>query len=229
MTAALCNLYDAYSQIVTDCYPACEANIKMICAKYLNEYCRKRRITISLADEHFFDDFFIKWLPYNVCTEDKSIIEAFYTTADEYVRLTDMLNGTSIHSRFKRIKPLVKCESQRLMLLKKKILEYNDSFIISKLPVIIDFYKYKTKKSSDSEEYEHDRGKFAVKSIFSENSVVLSKLNGYDYYIRLFFDKNIVELIREDDIFDISIVKKGQAGKWMLDEINGCYSNRGLI
>ena len=43
------------------------------------------------------------------------------------------------------------------------------------------------------------------------------------YYIRLFFDDEITELIREGDLFDISIVKKG-IEKWKLDDINACYS-----
>ena len=109
------------------------------------------------------------------------------------------------------------------MLLKRNIMEYNNSFIISKMPCIIDLEKYRAKKENIEKSDEHDRGRFKVESIFSGNSVVLSELNG-EYYIRLFFNKDIMDLIDEKDIFDISIVRNEKSGKWVLDEINGCYT-----
>ncbi len=227
MIANTCNLNEAYNKIVSECYPEREADIKIRCAEYLNEYCRRKRIMITLADERFFDDYFTKWLPYKVCLEDKSVIETFYPAAEEYIRLTDMLNGTSVYKRFKKIEPSVKYESVRLMLLKRSILEYNNSFVISKLPCIIDLDKYRLKKAGERNEDERDSGRFAVESIFSKNSVVLNKINGCEYYIRLFFSSEIMGLIKENDVFDINIVRSSQTGKWTLEEMNGCYKGRG--
>lgn len=229
MIANTCALSEAYNKIVSECYPQREASIKIRCAEYLNEYCRRKRIMITLADERFFADYFTRWLPYKVCLEDRSVIEAFYPAADEFVRLTDMLNGTSVHKRFRKIEPSVKYESVRLMFLKRSILEYNNSFIISKLPCVIDLDKYRMKKSAENNDDERDRGRFAVESFFSKNSVVLSKINGCEYYIRLFFSGEIMDLIKEKDVFDINIVRSARTGKWTLEEINGCYSMRGNI
>ena len=217
MTVNYCGLSEAYKKIVTECYPSIEAHIKIRCSEYLDEYFRRRRIIPELADEHFFSDYFLKWLPYKVCLEDTDVIDSFYSSAEEYIRLTDMINGTSAHKRFLLVDSKVKYETARLMMLKRNIVEYNNSFIISKMPWIIDFDKYKTKKKASAEDDEHDNGRF------SGNSVVLKKING-GYFIRLFFSKDIMDLIDEKDIFDISIIKSKKNGKWVLDEINGCYT-----
>ena len=223
MTVNYCGLSEAYKKIVTECYPSIEAHIKIRCSQYLDEYFRRRRIIPELADEHFFSDYFLKWLPYKVCLEDTDVIDSFYSSAEEYIRLTDMINGTSAHKRFLLVDSKVKYETARLMMLKRNIVEYNNSFIISKMPWIIDFDKYKTKKKASAEDDEHDNGRFKVESFFSGNSVVLKKING-GYFIRLFFSKDIMDLIDEKDIFDISIIKSKKNGKWVLDEINGCYT-----
>ena len=223
MTVNYCGLSEAYKKIVTECYPSIEAHIKIRCSEYLDEYFRRRRIIPELADEHFFSDYFLKWLPYKVCLEDTDVIDSFYSSAEEYIRLTDMINGTSAHKRFLLVDSKVKYETARLMMLKRNIVEYNNSFIISKMPWIIDFDKYKTKKKASAEDDEHDNGRFKVESFFSGNSVVLKKING-GYFIRLFFSKDIMDLIDEKDIFDISIIKSKKKGKWVLDEINGCYT-----
>ncbi len=223
MTVNYCGLSEAYKKIVTECYPSIEAHIKIRCSEYLDEYFRRRRIIPELADEHFFSDYFLKWLPYKVCLEDIDVIDSFYSSAEEYIRLTDMINGTSAHKRFLLVDSKVKYETARLMMLKRNIVEYNNSFIISKMPWIIDFDKYKTKKKASAEDDEHDNGRFKVESFFSGNSVVLKKING-GYFIRLFFSKDIMDLIDEKDIFDISIIKSKKNGKWVLDEINGCYT-----
>ena len=223
MTVNYCGPSEAYKKIVTECYPSIEAHIKIRCSEYLDEYFRRRRIIPELADEHFFSDYFLKWLPYKVCLEDTDVIDSFYSSAEEYIRLTDMINGTSAHKRFLLVDSKVKYETARLMMLKRNIVEYNNSFIISKMPWIIDFDKYKTKKKASAEDDEHDNGRFKVESFFSGNSVVLKKING-GYFIRLFFSKDIMDLIDEKDIFDISIIKSKKNGKWVLDEINGCYT-----
>ena len=223
MTVNYCGLSEAYKKIVTECYPSIEAHIKIRCSEYLDEYFRRRRIIPELADEHFFSDYFLKWLPYKVCLEDTDVIDSFYSSDEEYIRLTDMINGTSAHKRFLLVDSKVKYETARLMMLKRNIVEYNNSFIISKMPWIIDFDKYKTKKKASAEDDEHDNGRFKVESFFSGNSVVLKKING-GYFIRLFFSKDIMDLIDEKDIFDISIIKSKKNGKWVLDEINGCYT-----
>lgn len=222
MIANSCAMSEAFNKIVTECYPRKEAGIKIRCSEFLIEYCRKKRISISLADENFFADFFLKWLPYQICRESPELIMGLYPSAGEYVRLSDMLSGTSVYKKFCRIPPEVKQESQRLLMLKRGIMEYCNSFILSKLPFVADFDLYKTHLSGENSE--RDTGRFRVESIFSKSSVVLSRINGYEYYIRLYFNDDIVNLIAEKDIFDISIIRND--GRWLLENINGCLGGK---
>ncbi|GFI61855.1 hypothetical protein IMSAG049_01026 [Clostridiales bacterium] len=225
MIANSCGLSEAFNRIVSECYPVKEARTKIRCAEFLSEYCQKKRIGISLADENFFTDYFIKWLPYQICRESPEIIKALYPSADEYVRLTDMLNGGSVYKRFCKMTPEVRQESERLLMLKRSIMEYNNSFILSKMPFVADFDLYKLKRPN-SEITDRDRGRFRVESIFSKNSVVLSRINGYEYYIRLYFNSDIISLISENDIFDINVVRSEGSGRWILEDINGCLGGK---
>lgn len=223
MTSEYCDLSEAYNKIISECYSERDAGIKIRCGKYFSEYCKRKKPLMAFGSTEFFSRYFMKWLPDKVCIESSDIIEAFYSSADEYVRLADMLNGTSEYENFKKIDPKVKYETIRLMLLKRSIMEYNNSFIISKIPCIIDFDKYKLKKYSYGENIESDHGIFRIESIFSKNSVVLSRQGAGSYFIRLFFDRQVTQLAREGDLLDIRIIRNG-LGKWRLDDINACYS-----
>lgn len=221
MIASYCDLSDAYSRIISECYSKNDANIKIRCAEYLMEYLKRRRTNIEKADESIFQDYFMKWLPYKVCFEDRKVTESFYSAAEEYIRLNDMLTGGASYKNFLSLNPNIRVTSLRMMRLKSEIVQYNNSFLISKIPCIIDFDRYKAKKFEISECMENDSGKFRAESFFRNNSVVFSKMDIDPYYIRLFFNKNIFELLEQNDILDIKILRKHD--KWVLDDINGCY------
>lgn len=223
MISDYCDISEAYDRIISECYPAPEAEIKIRCGRYFSEYCKRKRSLINFGETEFFSRYFMKWLPDKVCMEKREVIEAFYSSADEYVRLADMLRGTSEHRYFKKIDPKVKYETIRLMMLKRSIMEYNNSFIISKIPCIIDFNRYRTKKYRQTDDCEYDRGLFRIESMFTGDSVVLTRQGGCGYYIRLFFDRSVTELAREGDLLDIKISRRA-GEKWKLEEINACYS-----
>lgn len=221
MIASYCDLSEAYNRIITECYSKSYADIKIRCAEYLTEYSKRRHIALEKADEAFFEDYFMKWLPYKVCLEDNAIIQEFYTATEEYIRLNDMLTGGTSHNNFMRLNPDIRGISQRLLSLKSEISKYNNSFLISKIPCIIDFDRYKAKRLMLESDVQCDCGKFKTESFFRNDSVVLSKIDINSYFIRLFFNKGIVEQLRENDVLDIKIIKKDD--RWILDDINGCY------
>jgi len=221
MIASFCDLSEAYNRIISECYSKNDAHIKIRCAEYLIEFAKRRHVSLEKADKMFFQDYFTKWLPYKVYFEDSKVTEAFYSATEEYIRLNDMLTGCSAHENFVSLNPDVRLTSLRMLRLKGEIVQYNNSFIISKIPCIIDFDRYKAKKTEAIDTAEKDSGKFRAESFFRNNSVVFSKTDVDSYYIRLFFNKSIIELLKEDDILDIKIIKKQD--KWVLDDINGCY------
>lgn len=58
MTADYCDLTEAYNKIVTECYPAREAEIKIRCSKYFSEYCKKKKIDDGLWKHRVFQQVF---------------------------------------------------------------------------------------------------------------------------------------------------------------------------
>lgn len=222
MIASYCDLSEAYNRIISECYSKNDAHTKIRCAEYLIEYSKRKHTALEKADENFFQDYFMKWLPYKVYFEDRKVTESFYASAEEYIRLNDMLTGCSSHNYFVKLDPDIKFTSLRMLNLKSEIVQYNNSYIISKIPCVIDFDRYKAKRFENNDDMERDSGKFRAESFFRNNSVVFSKMDDMEsYYIRLFFNKNIVGLLKENDILDIKILKKND--RWVLDDINGCY------
>ena len=188
------DIFETYGEIISGCYPPEEAAVKLRCAKYFSEYRKRKAALVNFGATKFFTGYFMRWLPDKVCMEENSVIDAFYPSADEFVRLSDTLTGNSEYDAFKMIDRRVKYESARLMHLKKNIMTLNNSFIISKIPCIIDFDRYREKRNSSPAE--KDSGLFRVAELFSENSAVLDRLDD-GYFIRLFFDASEMGLIRK--------------------------------
>lgn len=214
------DIFETYGEIISGCYPPEEAAVKLRCAKYFSEYRKRKAALVNFGATKFFTGYFMRWLPDKVCMEENSVIDAFYPSADEFVRLSDTLTGNSEYDAFKMIDRRVKYESARLMHLKKNIMTLNNSFIISKIPCIIDFDRYREKRNSSPAE--KDSGLFRVAELFSENSAVLDRLDG-GYFIRLFFDASVMGLIRKGDLLDIDIGRR-EGGRWRLEEIKACYA-----
>ena len=63
-------------------------------------------------------------------------------------------------------------------------------------------------------------GEFFVESIFPSDSLILRQKCYISHFVRLIFDKEVIEYVRENDILDIRIVKINN--RWRLDEIKGC-------
>ena len=228
MMTDICCLSDAYIRIVYDCYSECEADKRIRCSEYFIEYLKKKKIIFVNPKDYIIKDFFFRCLPYGVCVKDESIVEYFYPAAEEYLRIMWMLKGNLEYKNSGFYDERIRLESERLMHLKINIMKLANSFIISKFPCIIELDKYKQKKAGDTCRDEHDSGGFIVQGVFSGNSVVLKKLSGRKYYIRLYFNSDIMKLIHENDVLDINIVKNTESGKWKLDDINGCFLRSSL-
>lgn len=224
-----CSINEAYSRIVYDCYPRSEALKRVRCSEYLSEYLKKKRIVSGMPKQYVVKDYFLKWLPYAVCVNDENLIECFYHAAEEYLRITAFLSGDLEYKNLDFLENSVRYESERLMHLKISIMKLTNSFIISKVPYIIELEKYKQKKAGDTCRDKHDSGGFIVQGHFSGNSVVLKKMKGGDYYIRLYFNSDVMNLVRDNDVLDINIIKNTESGKWKLDDINGCFLRSSVL
>ena len=222
MTEEYYTMAETYKKLAFELHDADRASLSIKSCDYFEAFCRFKQRSAYEADEKFMLEYYLRWLPYAICFDDDYIIEGLFEGTRCYMEFIDMMN---IHNIFEIITNLgikVKSESERLMKLKRSIKECNNSFIISLFPCIIDLEKYRLKKSSVDSDTVRDKGLFVIQEKFPSNSVVMKKLGFGEYFIRLYFNEKTVELIKDGDVFDISILR--QNGKWVLDDIRGCFN-----
>lgn len=220
MIESYSSISDACKMIINKTSSAYESSIKSRCIEYFMKYVSG--MSCGMDNPGFFQNYFLRWLPYKICLESDEVIKYMFPAVEEYLKLNDMLTGGRLYSYFKDNISELEDESLRLMRLKHMLIKFNKSFIISKVPVIIDLEKYRDKQRllSDETVTETMEGEFFVESIFPSDSLILRQKSYISHFVRLFFDKEVIEYVRENDILDIRIVKINN--RWRLDEIKGC-------
>lgn len=174
-----------------------------------------------------FKCFFGQYLPYNICQEDDSVIESFYPCIRSFCKNTDSGTGSDTLSALNSVSVFAKGESRRIMYVKKNIMRFIKSPLIHKNPALIDMerYRLKTEKSHRrSADCLPENGHFKVADIFTNNSVVLKKISGYTFFIRVYLDGTAIDTIRPGDILDITVHHISPLGGWAIDDIAGCLA-----
>ena len=118
-------------------------------------------------------------------------------------------------------------ETKRIMYVKKNIMQFIKSPVINKKPVVIDLDRYRLKAKNDrrnSKQLMHEKGYFKVADIFTNNSVVLKKISGYTFFIRVYFDEPVIDKIRQGDVLDMKVRKMEGIGGWKVEDISGCLA-----
>ena len=113
------------------------------------------------------------------------------------------------------------------MYVKKNIMQFIKSPVINKSPVVIDLDRYRIKAKNDRRNrflLRPEEGYFKVADIFTNNSVVLKKISGYTFFIRVYFDEPVIEKIRPGDVLDIKVRKTNNIGAWKVEDISGCFA-----
>lgn len=179
----------------------------------------------SAIKADLFKCFFGEYLPYNICQEDDSIIESFYPCIRSFCKNTDC--GTDTLSSLDTVSIFAKGESRRIMYVKKNIMRFIKSPLIHKNPAVIDMERYRLKTEKTirrNADYLPESGYFKVADIFTNNSVVLKKISGYTFFIRVYLDGTAVDTICPGDILDITVHHISPLGGWAIDDIAGCLA-----
>ena len=180
----------------------------------------------SLSGE-FFSYFFMEWLPYNVCQEDDEIINMVYSRIKDLCKFCDRKRGTKLCTAFMSLEPFMVSEAKRVMYVKKHIMQFIKSPVINKRPEVIDLEKYRLKKISVPKNQQGllpEEGYFKVADIFTNNSVVLKKISGYTFFIRVYFNELVINKIRPGDMLDMKVRYVDGVTGWRVEDISGCIA-----
>ncbi len=179
----------------------------------------------------FFKFFFNEWLPYNICQEDDEVIEAICGRVKDLCRFCDRKAGTELLRIFNSISPLTVAEAKRIMYVKKHIMQFIKSPVINKRPAIIDLERYRVKADVEARYGRGmmpEEGYFKVADIFTNNSVVLKKISGYTFFIRVYLDEPVIKKIRPGDVLDIRVRKMENMNGWSIEDISGCLARESV-
>ncbi len=181
----------------------------------------------SELSKSFFAFFFREWLPYNICQEDDEIIEMMYGRIRDMCKFCDRKTGTKLFSSFVSLAPFTAGETKRIMYVKKHIMQFIKSPVINKRPEVIDLARYRIKRLAlpkNRQDFLPEEGYFKVADIFTNNSVVLKKISGYTFFIRVYFDGPVIDKIRPGDMLDMKVRYIDNITGWRVEDISGCLA-----
>ena len=69
-----------------------------------------------------------------------------------------------------------------------------------------------------------EEGYFKVADIFTNNSVVLKKISGYTFFIRVYFNELVINKIRPGDMLDMKVRYVDGVTGWRVEDISGCIA-----
>lgn len=182
---------------------------------------------LSALKPDLFKYFFSEYLPYYICQEDDDIIESFYPCLRAFCKNIDFSTGADTMSALNTVSAFAKGESRRIMYVKKNIMNFIKSPVMLKKPAVIDIERYRLKAEKQKNrkaDYIPEEGYFKVADIFTNNSVVLKKISGYTFFIRVYLDAKTIDTIRPGDILDIKVRRLSKLGGWAIEDIDGCFA-----
>ncbi len=180
---------------------------------------------VDFLNADFFRFFFEKWLSYELCQEDDSIILNSYPQVMAFCQQTDLILGTELLRELSEVENVD--EIMRILLLKKSVLNFIKSPIISKNPSIINLERYRKKQQLEKKLNNTmlpEKGMYAVADIFTNNSIVLKKISGYTSFIRIYLNDDVIKKICPGDILDLKVRKSEELKGWIIEDIYGCFA-----
>jgi len=193
----------------------------------------KNDVSVGLdeADEDFVLKLVLSRLPSVFYQpEEESVITNFFDFCD--FRYGSRLNLSLNSSGFNIFPELI-----RVIRLKKLILRFYKNPLIAVNPIVVDIDGYRFMKDLEKKDVFFLNDEFEFFEFFGRNSVVLKKGGESGYFIRLYFDPEIVTLFRRGDMLRLKLKKYGSFSNWSVAEVCeifpaafcGMYERKGVL
>ncbi|MEG1049015.1 MAG: hypothetical protein RSE24_00585, partial [Oscillospiraceae bacterium] len=111
---------------------------------------------------------------------------------------------------------------KRILLLKSQLLKITDAALISFQPYVINLSKLK--KSYNNVTLK-DKGYYEMSEVFTNNSIVLKKVSGYNFYVRVNVNSDIIRLLRKGDVLRLNLIKIKGKKCWDISAVKGCFTH----
>lgn len=189
---------------------------------YFKKYIEIKKASSFDIDTDFFQGFFERGLPWMICRGSQGI-DDILPVLIRFCAYADHLEKTSYLESLKQVPKYILQNFTRVLHAKQEILKFLQYPVITDTPCIIDLDSYRKKAISQYDRKQiFDCGIYMVEEYFSRQSLVLKKLTGYSFYIRLYFNQTILNYVRPGDRMYLKM-KRYKDSNWMLEYAGGCF------
>ena len=193
--------------------------------KYVCQKMEKAPLEALTTD--IFRRFLLQELPKRVYPAMEEDVDKIFPVLYSFCEFCQIQYDTPLLERLLALPVREAEEFSRVLLAKIRILHYIQSPILNRDPLIVDIQSYRQKKQRQKNNafYEQiiEEGDFVVSDFFPRNSVVLKKVSGYNFFIRLYLTPSILTTLRQNDVLRLRVKEKNYLSTWSIEEIHGCY------
>lgn len=180
--------------------------------------------TPDQVDPAFFHRFFTVYLPNNLFQAEEAVIDGFYPVLVDFCRFCKRRGEPAPEQAMAGLPISVLANFARVLKAKAALLRFIKSPVLSKDPLVIDLMNYaKKKQAAPKAKPYYEKGWFQVADLFSNQSVVLRKISGYNFYVRLYLNKEVVSALQPEDVLFLTLREKGFLSGWVVEDVGACY------
>ena len=156
-------------------YVDSDKNCIRVFEKFCNIY-RQREVTSEI-----FNFYFTNWLPKIYGQTEIWRVENMLPAVMDFCHDYDCEGDTFTEDILYDLPCCIELDLKRILKLKSEILKFTDSPYISFLPYVFNF---SSKENFSKKVVDTIKGSFKMAEVFTNNSIVINKLSGYNSYVR---------------------------------------------
>lgn len=190
------------------------------CIRVFEKFCniyRQREVTSEI-----FNFYFTNWLPKIYGQTEIWHVENMLPAVMDFCHDYDCEGDTFTEDILYDLPCCIELDLKRILKLKSEILKFTDSPYISFLPYVFNF---SSKENFSKKVVDTIKGSFKMAEVFTNNSIVINKLSGYNSYVRVHVNNDIIKLLRKGDLLKLELVKYEGMKCWDIKNVYGCFTS----
>jgi hypothetical protein len=226
------------NEVLLHCYAEKEqpSEDEKMAVEIFTNYCRTyhNNAMLSEVNEELFNKFFLYYLPKLKLNISETRIRKIFVGVYQLLEQVKSNYNLDLTDTYRLSYVNYADDTARILDLRRELIKYTGSPILSWDPLVIDFNYYKqsakakTKKKSWLPKKEiFEQGYFEMVDSLGNYYYLFKKINGPSAYIKLRLDKGSVNLLKHNDILHMRLKRRIFSTNWEIVEIKGCYLSQG--